>query len=275
MTPAEYKACVEAAVKYILSRFPNFPSKAIVLGTGLDGLMDIVTVHTEILFKDIPHFPVSTVQSHQGALIIGAIGETPVVIMRGRVHLYEGYTPQEVTLPIRALALCGISTLVLSNACGAMNTEYRSGDIMMIEDHINMMGHNPLEGANTDSWGPRFPDMSDPYNKDLRSLVRKTANDFSIPLHEGVYVSVVGPNLETRAEYTMLRLMGADVVGMSTVPEVLVARHMSVNVLAFSIVTDECFPDTLQPISLEDVLAAAKKATPKFMGLIQRIMAHI
>jgi purine-nucleoside phosphorylase len=275
MTPAEYKANVETAANYILSRYPDFPQRAIVLGTGLDGLTDMVTVHEEILFKDIPHFPVSTVQSHEGALVIGSISDTPVVVLRGRVHLYEGYDAKTVTLPTRALALCGVKTLVLSNACGAMNLDYRSGDIVLLEDHINLMGHNPLEGPNIDSWGPRFPDMSDPYNKDLRALVRKTASENNIPLQEGVYVAVVGPNLETRAEYTMLRVMGADVVGMSTVPEVLVARHMNLNVLAFSVVTDECFPETLQPVSLEDVLRAARMATPRFIDLIQRIISRI
>jgi len=275
MSATSYQAQVEEAVSFLKARVSSFPKIAIVLGTGLDALSARVDVNEEILFGEIPNFPVSTVQSHQGSLLIGTLNDVPVVIMRGRVHLYEGYSAKDVTLPVRVLALCGVSTLILSNACGGMNKEYRSGDLVLIKDHINMMGQNPLEGPNVDAWGPRFPDMSDPYAESLRKLVKKTANYVSIPLHEGVYISVVGPNLETRAEYTMLRFLGADVVGMSTVPEVLVARHMGLDVLAFSVVTDECFPEVLQPISLEDVLRAAKKASPKLIKLIELILPQI
>ncbi|NQV74333.1 purine-nucleoside phosphorylase [bacterium] len=275
MSANSYQAQVEEAASFLRARVSSIPRIAIVLGTGLDDLSARVEVNEEISFGEIPNFPVSTVQSHEGSLLIGTLNNVPVIIMRGRVHLYEGYSASEVTLPVRVLALCGVSTLVLSNACGGMNKEYRSGDLVLIKDHINMMGQNPLEGPNVDAWGPRFPDMSDPYSESLRTLVKKTANDVSIPLHEGVYISVVGPNLETRAEYTMLRFLGADVVGMSTVPEVLVARHMGLNVLAFSVVTDECFPEVLQPISLEDVLRAAKKASPKLIKLIELILPQI
>jgi len=275
MSANSYQAQVEEAASFLRARVSSIPRIAIVLGTGLDDLSARVEVNEEISFGEIPNFPVSTVQSHEGSLLIGTLNNVPVIIMRGRVHLYEGYSASEVTLPVRVLALCGVSTLVLSNACGGMYKEYRSGDLVLIKDHINMMGQNPLEGPNVDAWGPRFPDMSDPYSESLRTLVKKTANDVSIPLHEGVYISVVGPNLETRAEYTMLRFLGADVVGMSTVPEVLVARHMGLNVLAFSVVTDECFPEVLQPISLEDVLRAAKKASPKLIKLIELILPQI
>ena len=275
MSAKLYQARVEEAASFLKTNVPSIPRIAIVLGTGLDALSTHVVVSKEISFSDIPNFPVSTVQSHQGSLLIGTINDVPVIMMRGRVHLYEGYSAKEVTLPIRVLALCGVSTLVLSNACGGMNSDYRSGDLVLIKDHINMMGQNPLEGPNVDVWGPRFPDMSDPYAESLRVLVKKAANDASIPLHEGVYISVVGPNLETRAEYTMLRFLGADVVGMSTVPEVLVARHMGLNVLAFSVVTDECFPEVLQPISLEDVLLAAKMAAPKLIKLVKLILPQI
>jgi len=275
MAARSYQSLVEESVRFLQGSIPQFPTIAIVSGTGLDALSKGVEIEQEISFSDIPNFPVSTVKSHEGSLVFGKIAGKSVVLLRGRVHLYEGYDAKTVTLSTRVLALCGIKTLILSNASGAMNPQYRSGDIMLISDHINMMGSNPLEGANVDAWGPRFPDMSDPYNTQLRQVARKTANDLSIPLHEGVYVSVVGPNLETKAEYTMLRLMGADVVGMSTVPEVLAARHMGVKILAFSVVTDECFPDTLQPISLEDVLRAAKKASPKLITLLKHIIPAI
>ena len=192
MSATSYQAQVEEAVSFLKARVSSFPKIAIVLGTGLDALSARVDVNEEILFGEIPNFPVSTVQSHQGSLLIGTLNDVPVVIMRGRVHLYEGYSAKDVTLPVRVLALCGVSTLILSNACGGMNKEYRSGDLVLIKDHINMMGQNPLEGPNVDAWGPRFPDMSDPYAESLRKLVKKTANDVSIPLHEGVYISVVG-----------------------------------------------------------------------------------
>ncbi len=270
-----YKTRVEEAAAYIRSKVQSIPPTAIVLGTGLDALLSSVTILTEIPFQDIPHFPVSTVQSHRGSLVVGTIDSQTVLLLRGRVHLYEGYDAKMVTLPVRALGLCGVQTWVLTNACGAMNPEYRSGDIVLLKDHINMMGHNPLEGPNEDAWGPRFPDMSDPYSSNLRSMARQAANEVSIPLHEGVYVAVVGPNLETRAEYTMLRLLGADVVGMSTVPEVLAARHMGMNVIAFSVVTDECFPDELKAISLEEVLRAAEKASPKLIRLIKCILPRL
>lgn len=275
MAASTYKDLVEASALFLKQEIPQFPEIAIVSGTGLDALVSCVDVEREIPFSAIPNFPVSTVQSHEGSLVFGSIEGKPVVLLRGRVHLYEGYSPQTVTLSTRVLARCGVKTLVLSNASGAMNRQYRSGDLMLIADHINMMGSNPLEGLNIDEWGPRFPDMSDPYSSALRAVAKQTANDLSIPLHEGVYVAVVGPNLETKAEYTMLRLMGADVVGMSTVPEVLVARHMGVNVLAFSVITDECFPETLQPISLEDVLRAADKASPKLITLLKHIIPSI
>ncbi len=271
----DYRARVEAASQYLRSQISEFPSTAIVLGTGLDALISSVSVISEIPYVDIPHFPVSTVQSHQGSLVYGTIESQPIILLRGRVHLYEGYDANTVTLPVRALGLCGIKTLVLTNACGAMNPDYKSGDIVLLKDHINMMGHNPLEGPNVDDWGPRFPDMSDPYSSSLRDLVRRAANDARIPIQEGVYVSVVGPNLETRSEYIMLRLLGADVVGMSTVPEVLAARHMGISVIAFSVVTDECSLEDLQPISLDDVLAAAKKASPKLISLIKGVIRLI
>ena len=272
---ATYPQRVSQAAAFLKSSITSRPNKAIILGTGLGALASMIDVSQEISYEDIPHFPTSTVSSHKGSLLFGSLAGQEVVAMNGRVHLYEGYSPQETTLPIRVLGELGIQTLIVSNASGAMNPSYRSADIMLIEDHINLTGRNPLEGPNVAAWGPRFPDMSDPYSSALRKVARKVSNDLSIPMHEGVYVSCVGPNLETRAEYNMLRLMGADVVGMSTVPEVLVARHMDIDVLAYSVVTDECFPDSLQPLSIEDVLAAADKASPNLIRLIEHTLPLI
>ena len=274
-TILSYPEQVAESTSFLRELAPSFPDKAIILGTGLGALASMISVDIEIPFLEIPNFPVSTVDSHKGSLILGSIEGVPIAALRGRVHLYEGYNANEVTLPIRVLGECGVKTLIVSNASGAMNPEYRSGEIMLIEDHINLTGRNPLEGPNNEAWGPRFPDMSDPYASELRDIARSVANECSIPFHEGVYVACVGPNLETRAEYTMLRLLGADVVGMSTVPEVLVARHMGIKVLAFSVVTDECFPDTLQPLSIEDVLAAAAKASPALSRLLSRILPRL
>ena len=271
----EYISTVGEAAEEIRKRVTTLPDLAIILGTGLDKLADIIQVDESIPYSSIPHFPQSTVSSHAGELVFGTVDSRPVIAMRGRMHLYEGYTAWEVTFPIRVLSELGVRTLIVSNACGGMNPDYRSGDLMLIADHINLMGHNPLEGPNNDEWGPRFPDMSDPYTSSLRELANGVAAESGVSIHEGVYLAVVGPNLETRAEYRMLRRMGADVVGMSTVPEVLVANHMNMQVLAFSVITDECFPDVLQPVSLEDVLAAAAKASPPLIELLRKVIPRI
>lgn len=271
----EYISDVGEAVEEIRKRVKNLPDLAIILGTGLDKLADIIEVDESIPYASVPHFPQSTVSSHAGELVFGTVESRPVIAMRGRMHLYEGYSAWEVTFPIRVLSELGVRTLVLSNACGGMNPDYRAGDLMLIADHINLMGQNPLEGPNNDEWGPRFPDMSDPYTSSLRELANVVAVESGISIHEGVYLAVVGPNLETRAEYRMLRRMGGDVVGMSTVPEVLVANHMNMSVLAFSVITDECFPDVLQPVSLEDVLTAAAKASPPLIELLRKLIPRI
>ncbi len=275
MELSQYVSQVDEASSFIRDRFAENVDLGIILGTGLDPLMDSIEVVQSIDYEDIPHFPHSTVESHSGSLVYGKVGSRHVLVLRGRMHIYEGYSAREVTFPIRVFGALDIKNLVVSNASGGINTAYRSGDIMLIEDHINLMGHNPLEGENHADWGPRFPDMSDPYITELRVLAREKAAELGITLHEGVYLAVVGPNLETRAEYQMLGRMGADVVGMSTVPEVLVANHMGMRVLAFSIVTDECFPDTLQPISLQEVIAAAAKASPALTSLLSSIIPHI
>lgn len=270
-TIESYVEAVSRAASYVKDRIDNVPEIGIILGTGLDALSADIEQDTRLPYNEIPGFPELTVKSHQGDLISGRIADRPVLALNGRAHLYEGYDAKEITFPVRVLGALGIRTLIVSNACGGMNPDYSTGDIMLIEDHINLMGSNPLEGPNHDDWGPRFPDMSDPYDTSLRKLVRETAKQTGVALHEGVYVSVVGPNLETRAEYRMLHRMGADVVGMSTVPEVLVARHMGIKVVAFSVITDECDPDNLAAISIEDVLAAAEQAS----GPLGRLIAGI
>ena len=266
-----YVSSVQRAADVLRARFGEIPDVAIILGTGLDGLSRAIEVQDQLPYEEIPGFPLSTVQSHAGVLIKGTLAGRSILALKGRAHIYEGYTAKQVTFPIRVLGELGCRTLVVSNACGGLLPEHRAGDIMLIEDHINLLGHNPLEGPNHDGWGPRFPDMSDPYPKALRKQARNAASRLGIPMHEGVYAAVVGPNLETRAEYRMLQRMGASVVGMSTVPEVIAANHMGMCVLAFSIITDECDPDDLKPISIEDVLAAAARASEPMCRLLQAL----
>lgn len=272
---ADYVAAVDEASAFLRERLGSIPETAIILGTGLSGLTDVIDASKELAYTDIPGFPELTVQSHQGTLMRGTLAGTPVLALNGRAHLYEGYDATQVTFAVRVLGSLGIKTLIVSNACGGMRREFAPGDILLIEDHINLMGTNPLEGPNHDPWGPRFPDMSDPYAASLRALALSKASEIGVSLHEGVYISVVGPNLETRAEYRMLQRMGADVVGMSTVPEVLVAQHMGIQVLAFSIITDECDPDNLAPISIEEVLAAADKAAKPMKELLTAIIPSL
>ncbi len=247
----------------------------IILGTGLGGLVKEIEERLEIEYSDIPHFPLSTVESHQGKLIFGKLGGKNVVAMQGRFHYYEGYTMQEITYPERVMKLLGVETLIVSNACGGMNPFYRRGDVMLIADHINLLGDNPLIGKNADEFGPRFPDMSEAYSKELIELAERIALENKIHVHKGVFVAVSGPNLETRAEYRFLRGIGADVVGMSTVPECIVANHMGMKVLGISIITDECFPDALKPVSLEEVIAAANAAEPKMSLIMKEVVKSL
>ncbi len=269
--PAPYVAAVDAAVAAIAGQTTLRPRLGIILGTGLGQLADEIEVEASLSYDQLPHFPVSTVESHVGRLLLGTLAGVPVVAMQGRFHLYEGYSPQKVTFPVRVLACFGVDTLLISNAAGGMNPLYRRGDLMLLTDHINLQGANPLVGPNIDAWGPRFPDMSAPYDAGLIALAEAKALALGIKLQQGVYVAVEGPNLETRAEYRFLRAIGADVVGMSTVPEVIVARHMDLRVLAISVITDECFPDALEPVSIADVLAAASEAEPKLTALMKAI----
>jgi len=266
---------VQQATATVRTKTVMKPTVGIILGTGLGGLVDQCNIECEIDYADIPHFPISTVESHHGRLIFGSLGGRDVVIMQGRFHVYEGYTAQQITFPVRVMRQLGVETLIISNACGGMNPLYRRGDLMLIDDHINMLGVNPLIGPNDERFGPRFPDMSEPYSFELLSLAEERALALSLKVQRGVYVAVAGPNLETRAEYRFLRTIGADVVGMSTVPEDIVARHMNMRVLGISIVTDECFPDSLEPVRLEDVLAAAAIAEPKLTALVRDVIAHL
>ena len=244
------------------------PDVAIVLGTGLGGLAAEIEVEAAIPYGDIPGFPLSTVESHAGRLLLGRLGQRPVVAMQGRFHRYEGYDLAAVTFPVRVMQALGARVLFVSNACGGMNPLWSPGDLVLLSDHINLLGDNPLIGANDERLGPRFPDMSAPYDPELRALARATARELGITLREGVYVAVPGPNLETRSEYRMLRMMGADVVGMSTVPEVIVAAHAGMRTLGISIITDQCLPDALEPADIGRIIATANRAEPSLTRLI-------
>lgn len=266
---------VSAAVSAIRARTAFVPEVAIILGTGLGALGAAITVETVVEYVDIPGFPLSTVESHSGKLIFGTLGEKRVVTMQGRLHRYEGYTLQQVTFPVRVLRALGASALIVSNACGGMHPEWEAGDVMVIADHINFLGDNPLIGANDSRLGERFPDMSAVYDETLRAVAHAVARAAKITLREGVYVAVAGPNLETRAEYRMLRALGADVVGMSTVPEVIVASHGGMRILGFSIITDMCRPDALEPVSLGKILAVASGAEPKLTTLVRGVLERM
>ena len=263
------------AVRAIREQSALEPAVGIVLGTGLGALAERIEVETSIPYDQIPHFPLSTVESHSGRLLLGRLGGKPVVAMQGRFHLYEGYTARQVTFPVRVMRALGAGTLVVSNACGGMNPLWKPGELMLISDHINLLGDNPLIGPNDDALGPRFPDMSEPYDSGLQELAQEVALERGIALRRGVYVAVTGPNLETRAEYRMLRFMGADVVGMSTVPEVIVAVHGGMRVMGVSIITDACLPDALEPVDLPRIIAAARQAEPRLTALVEGVVERM
>ena len=266
---------IEQAAAVVRSRIETAPEVAIILGTGLGGLAKKIESPVVIEYGDIPGFPLSTVESHAGRLISGRLSGRPVLAMQGRFHRYEGYSLRQATFPVRVIRHLGAQTLIVSNACGGMRPDWRAGDLMLIADHINLLGDNPLVGPNDDRLGPRFPDLSAAYDERLRSTARLVAAEQGTVLREGVYVAVAGPNLETRAEYRMLRDLGADVVGMSTVPEVLVAVHGGMRVLGVSIITDMCIPETLEPASLAKILAVAGEAEPKLTDLVAGVIARL
>lgn len=267
--------CAEEAADVIRNRVGARPDVAIILGTGLGRLAAEIESAIAIDYADIPHFPLSTVESHAGRLLCGTLAGQAVMAMQGRFHRYEGYSLQQVTFPVRVMRALGAETLVVSNACGGMNPLWRPGDLMLIADHINLLGDNPLVGPNDDRLGPRFPDMSDAYDARLRALARDVALERGIPLREGVYVAVAGPNLETRAEYRFLRTIGADVVGMSTVPEVIVAVHAGMRVLGLSIITDLCLADSLQPATVEQIIGVANEAEPRLTELVVGVLERL
>ena len=271
----ELRTLMDDAFRYIRTKTNATPSVGIILGTGLGGLVQEIHKDTVIDYSEIPHFPVSTVESHKGKLIFGSLAGKQVVAMQGRCHFYEGYTMKQITFPVRVMKLLGVQTLLISNAAGALHPQFRRGDIMLMTDHINLLGDNPLIGPNDESLGPRFPDMSEPYSKELLASAEAIARDLSISVQTGVYVAMPGPNLETRSEYRFLRTVGADAVGMSTVPEDIVAIHMGMRVFGVSIITDECFPDTLRPVTLEEVIAIANKAEPKMTAIMKELVARM
>ena len=266
---------IDETLKAIKEKTTENYEIGIVLGTGLGGLVKEIKIEHEINYSKLPHFPLSTVESHEGKLIFGKINGKNVVAMQGRFHYYEGYTMQQITYPIRVMKFLGVKTLLVSNACGGMNPIYQRGDIMVMVDHINLLGDNPLIGKNEDELGPRFPDMSEPYNLELIELAEKVALENGIKLQKGVYVAVTGPNLETKAEYRFLRATGADVVGMSTIPENIVANHMGMKVLGLSIITDECFPDSLKPVNVQEIIAIAMEAEPKMTLIMKEVIKKL
>ncbi|HEX9655823.1 MAG TPA: purine-nucleoside phosphorylase [Bacteroidota bacterium] len=271
----ELRKNIDEAVAFLRTKTSMKPTVGIILGTGLGGLAKEIKAQTVIEYGDIPHFPLSTVESHHGKLIFGKLGNKDVVAMQGRFHYYEGYTMQQVTFPVRVMKFLGITTLLISNAAGGMNPQFRKGSVMIITDHINLIGDNPLIGPNDDTIGPRFPDMSEPYNRDLIALAEQVALEMKIRTERGVFVAVAGPNLETRAEYRFLRFIGADAVGMSTVPENIVAVHMGLNVVGFSIITDECFPDALEPANVEAIIAVASSTEPKLTAIMKGVVERL
>jgi len=267
---------IKEAVAFVERRGFKDPEIGIILGTGLGDLF-VKEIRNAIVipYNSIPHFPIATVDFHKGQLIFGEIKGKKVLAMRGRFHYYEGYTMKQVTLPVRVMKLLGITQLLISNAAGNMNMKWKKGELMMIDDHINLLPDNPLRGENFPMFGPRFPDMSQPYSKKLNTTLVKIAKKKGIKLNTGIYAAVMGPNLETRAEYRYIHNLGADVVGMSTVPEVLVANHMGIQCCAISVLTDDCDPDNLKPVNLDDIIktarAAEKKITELYISLIEAI----
>lgn len=269
---------VRKAADFIVERCSVVPKVGIILGTGLGALASEIVTEPQgaaIPYQDLPGFPVSTAPGHKGQLVIGQLAGVNVAAMEGRFHLYEGYGVHEITFPVRVLKELGCTHLFVSNACGGLNPIYRKGDIMIIDDHINLLGVNPLIGPNDDRLGPRFPDLSEPYCQSLQKLAAECGIAQGISLQRGVYAAMTGPNLETRAEYRFLRTIGSDVIGMSTIPEVLVAVHQGMKVLGFSIVTDMCFPEALVPVSIEEIIAVANTAEAKLSKLVKEILARL
>ncbi len=269
----ELYAQIEEACAFIRRQWSTVPRAGIILGTGLGPLVEQIDVQASIEYEEIPNFPKSTATSHRGRLVCGNLCGLPIMAMEGRFHMYEGYPLKQITLPVRVMKALGAELLIVSNAAGGMNPNYGLGDIVVIDDQINLMGDNPLIGINDDRLGPRFPDMSAPYDPSLVKEALAIARRENIIAHKGVFVAVAGPNLETRAEYRFLRAIGADVVGMSTVPEVIVAVHCGLRTVGFSVVTDLCFPDALEPANVQKIIATANAAEPRLRALVSGVLA--
>ncbi len=272
---SELRAQMEKAVVAIREKTKFEPKTGIILGTGLGAIAAEIELSEMIPYEEIPGFSKPTIFAHEGKLLFGKLGGKPVVAMQGRFHFYEGFTPAQVTFPVRVLKALGIDTLIVSNAAGGINRFFQAGDLMIIDDHINMMGFNPLIGPNDDTLGPRFPDMSEPYNRALIRRAEEIALAEGIRAHRGVYVAVTGPNLETAAEYRMFSIIGADAVGMSTVPEVIVAVHSGLRVFGISVITDMCIPDCLKPADIKEIIRIASEAEPKLTRLIVKLVSEL
>jgi len=268
------RAAIDEAVKAIRSRSAIAPRVGIICGTGMGALAERIEKAVRIPYDQIPHFPLSTVESHHGNLVLGALSGRTVFVMQGRFHRYEGYSMQQITFPVRVMRALGCETMIVMNAVGSMNPTIKRGSLVFINDHINMMGENPLVGANDDQLGPRFPDMSEPYNRGLIALAEEVALENKIRTYRGTLVAVTGPNLETAAEYRFFRRIGADIVTMSTVPEVIVANHAGMKVLGISTVTDGCLPDALRPADINDIIATAQAAEPKLGTIVTGVIAR-
>jgi purine-nucleoside phosphorylase len=266
---------ISEAVAWLQDKIDEKPQIGIVLGTGLGALISEIEILDQFDYEVIPNFPVSTVESHAGRLIYGKISGKVVLAMQGRFHYYEGYSMQQIVFPIRVMRKLGIKKLLISNACGGLNPQFSKGDLMIMDDHINLLGENPLIGANLDEFGPRFPDMSEPYSQNMIEMAEDVALENKIKIQKGVYAAVAGPNLETRAEYRFLRFAGADVVGMSTVPENIAAVHAGMDVFAVSVITDECFPDALRKVELSEIIETANQAEPKLTLLMKEMLKRI
>lgn len=263
---------IQDAVATIRGKLTETPKVAMILGTGLGDIVGDIEIDASFEYDEIPHFPTSTVTGHRGRLVCGRMAGVPVVAMEGRFHMYEGYPLKQITLPVRVFKELGVELLIVSNACGGLNPYFHAGDIMVIDDHINLLGDNPLIGINDDRLGPRFPDMCEPYDQQWIDRTIKIGRDLGLGLHRGVFVAVAGPNLETRAEYRFLRMIGADVVGMSSVPETIVAVHCGLKTIGLSVITDMCLPDALKPANLEEIIAVAENAAPKLISVVRGIV---
>lgn len=266
---------IKESTDYLIQRGFNNPEIGIILGTGLGKLVDEIDIESEVSYNHIPNFPTATVEFHKGKLIYGTLSGKKVVVMQGRFHIYEGYSQMDVTFPVRVMHQLGISTLLVSNAAGAINRNFKKGEIMIIDDHINLQGGSPLAFMGVEQMGERFVDMSAPYDPDIIRTITELASELNIKLHKGVYASVVGPQLETKAEYRYLDIIGADAVGMSTIPEVIVANHLKIKVSALSVLTDECDPDNLKPVNIEEIIAMAGKAEPNMIAIYTELIKRI